>query len=462
MDKWLTNNTVAKIVALSVAVMLWLVLHAEFHARPQEAPPPAYGERLMLDVPVDVKRDANTDVEVSPSKVTAHLYGPLLAMDRLVAGEVKALADVRGKAAGEHTVPLVLTGLPSGVGGRADPQSVRVSVIRLGEAMFGAHVRIGTASTIEDLRPPPKGARIQLTPAKIKAYGREDAVHSIAQVYALIAPDAWAQAEKAGRLTGYTAPLVAVDASGKAVAVRLEPAQATVEATLEGVTREVPLELAIDGAPADGYAVTSIRLLPPVVAVNGPSERLGALTTIRLGPLSVDGAKADIRQVLDVPLPDGLSSVNPKQVEVLIRIGPKADEAVWTVPLHWSEKAGMHVELKDMSAPEVRITVRGAPEALDALKPETLSAVLDTGDLGPGVYTLTPHVALPAGIELVKTEPNTVSVEITTRSGGDGASSLPTTAPPTPPAAAPGAWPKPGSPAEGSGDDGSKSGGPLR
>jgi hypothetical protein len=61
---------------------------------------------------------------------------------------------------------------------------------------------------------------------------------------------------------------------------------------------------------------------------------------------------------------------------------------------------------------QVAVTVRGTANAVTALDPAALSAVLNVSGRAPGSYDLVPTVSLPAGISLVGISPGSVTAVI--------------------------------------------------
>ncbi|CAM3517728.1 CdaR family protein [Hydrogenibacillus schlegelii] len=410
MDKWLANNTVAKGVALAVAFMLWFILHTDFGGRTAEAPP-VYGERWLYDVPVRVLHDDGAEAEAKPERVKVRLFGTAQAMEAVRAADVVAVADVRGRSTGRHAVSLLVAGLPPGVVGTSDPRTVQVNVVRQGEARLPVAVRLGRPEAPEAWKALPPDARVTVTPSEVRLSGPESAVRAAKGAYALLPPERWPEAEAQGRLGGVEAPLVAVDAEGRPLSLRLEPAAVRLDVVLGTVTAVLPVELQLTGAPADGYQVLAVRVTPATVRVKGSPEVLAKLKTVPAGPLSIAGARADVVAKVPLHLPPGVASADGSQVEAAVGIGPREGEATFTVPLKAPAPPG-HTVVVQGDVQSVEIVVRGDPSAVQAIRPEALRAVLPTAGLSAGSYTLAPAIDLPPGVTLVRMTPPAVDVEI--------------------------------------------------
>jgi hypothetical protein len=82
----------------------------------------------------------------------------------------------------------------------------------------------------------------------------------------------------------------------------------------------------------------------------------------------------------------------------------------------------------------VLLTVGGTLEALDAVDPAGIAALLDVAGLGPGTTAVTVTARLPAGVSFVAASPPEVTVTVTP---------VATPAPTVSPAALPAATPTP-------------------
>lgn len=61
------------------------------------------------------------------------------------------------------------------------------------------------------------------------------------------------------------------------------------------------------------------------------------------------------------------------------------------------------------------VTLRGSREELSALQDNEVLALVDLTGLGPGQYRLPVHVDVPSTVQLAKTSPETVNVEVRVR-----------------------------------------------
>ena len=88
--------------------------------------------------------------------------------------------------------------------------------------------------------------------------------------------------------------------------------------------RRVKVEPDIDGHPADGYEVTSVKSDPDTVEVSGPENALKALSAAITEPVSVADQTRTVREVVTIGVPDStLRLRTPQTAVVTVTIAPR-------------------------------------------------------------------------------------------------------------------------------------------
>ena len=190
--------------------------------------------------------------------------------------------------------------------------------------------------------------------------------------------------------------------------VDVEPARVPVR--LEEV-REVtlPVRVTHSGEPADGYRIDSIKVAPASVVVTGPASTVGALQAVEIEPLDLNGLATSVERPVTLVRPEPLLSVTPERV--LARIAVRQIRLTREL-----KRVPVNVRNVDrpfqLHPPHVNLTVRGPQNAVRDLELEARSVYVDGSGYGVGTYTVEANVLLPAGVELVKREPATLSLRI--------------------------------------------------
>ena len=129
------------------------------------------------------------------------------------------------------------------------------------------------------------------------------------------------------------------------------------------------------------------------------------------GIAAVSGATADVEATVGLDLPEGVAALGVDQVRVTITIRPRTGTRTF--------EAGVQVmnggpDLAYRPAIDrVLLTVGGTLEALDAVDPARIAALVDVAGLGPGTTAVPVTALLPAGVSLVAASPPEVTVTVT-------------------------------------------------
>ena len=105
--------------------------------------------------------------------------------------------------------------------------------------------------------------------------------------------------------------------------VQVGPSTLTMEFEMSGI-RVVPVEPDLDGRPADGYEVTSVKSEPETVEVAGPETALKRLQAAITEPVSVSEQTRTVREVVTIGVPDStLRLRTPQTAVVTVTISPR-------------------------------------------------------------------------------------------------------------------------------------------
>lgn len=91
-------------------------------------------------------------------------------------------------------------------------------------------------------------------------------------------------------------------------------------------TLNVALRPTIEGTPAPGFVLASLRVVPEQVAIQGPESRLDGVDFVETTPVSVEGATSPVTAMVQPVLPDPLLRLlSAVPVQVLVQIEPRAE-----------------------------------------------------------------------------------------------------------------------------------------
>ena len=175
----------------------------------------------------------------------------------------------------------------------------------------------------------------------------------------------------------------------------------------------VPVTAEIIGSPNKDFEVESHMLTPSEVKIQGAATRLEALDKIFV-PVDVGGRSEDftVTQKALAVAKDGMDmqDVTIDPAEIIVRTKLKKRIQTVTVPVKVAYKGELPAGLKITSATvnPFKVTVSGAPSAVDNLKELNLEPV-DLGKITKNA-TVPAKILLPAGVTAAR---ETVDVDLT-------------------------------------------------
>ena len=208
-------------------------------------------------------------------------------------------------------------------------------------------------------------------------------------------------------------PLVPRTARGYDIAgVRVEPQNAVVEVP---IVRQIsyatlPILPEIKGIPAPGYWVSGARVEPISLGVVGPQDVLQPIGVLKTQPVDVSNVSSSFTKIVGVDLPNGVTLAAANVVQVRVTVEPLKGTAVFQIA---PQILGVSINyIAEAQARSVEVTVSGEGPALQNLKPNQVSVLVNLNGESPGVYLVEPQVRLPAGFQLLRVSPATFSVTI--------------------------------------------------
>jgi YbbR domain-containing protein len=401
MDRLLYNNTVLKIIAGFLAILLWFVVHSG-----DDTLVPSSGITMttqqLRDKAVTVLYDQRDFSLVGEPKVTLNIHGSYLdVMNTISFGDsIKVIADATKLGEGVHDVPVIVTGVPKGV--TIDDAKVTIHL----EANVNNEFSI---KLVTDGKPKP-GYNVGdavLSPQKVFASGPKSAVNSIDQVVANISLDG------AEESIHTSVPLVALDKAGKQVkGITLSHDRVDVNIPINKPSKSVALRLQFKGDIAPGYAVESVDQTSSVT-VFGSAKALDSLDSFPAPVIDLTGVSKTTKFNLNLTLPEGITAVQPQQVSVTVNVVPATQRTFTDIPLKVTGlKAGQSYTLVGTASDKVQVTVEGASSLIEKLTAQDINAFVDVTNQPGGRQDVRIQASAPNFIKLVEIKPATVTLDL--------------------------------------------------
>jgi YbbR domain-containing protein len=208
---------------------------------------------------------------------------------------------------------------------------------------------------------------------------------------------------------------VALDASDQPIPeVDLRPRRIIVDVEVEARGRSVPVLVQTFGSPAPGFETVDRVVNPSTVLLDGPENILNDLVSVVTEPVSIEGATAPVSaRVALASLPPEIRLVEPSDGQVTVVVQVRQRGVTQTLPDQEVTVNDLAPGLRAMVVPRtISVVIFASEDALTAMRAGTVQVTIDAEDLGPGTYEVPLSVAVPPGVQWIRTEPATVEVTI--------------------------------------------------
>jgi len=356
--------------------------------------------------------------DLSKETVRVVLRAPRSSWDNLTLDDFIAYIDLTGLDQGVHDVDVHA----EVVDPRVDILTVtrpelRVQLDRTAEKEVPVRVDVMDSTAFGfDWQPP------LVTPMTVTVRGPETQVSqasvAVAEVFLRNAKN---QVER-------TEPLVAQNAQEQPVPrVEVSPAEARIIVPVEEWPgrKEVAVRVNLEGQPAPGYRLSTVRVNPSTVVLLGNADVLAAVPGfVETEPVALAGATSEIQRRLQLRVPDGVTVLEGRIVDVTASITPiQGGATIRQEPVIQGLDAG----LEDAVAIDTLDVILSGPlPLLESLGADDVFVILDLTGLLPGNHTVTPRVVAPTEIQAEGVIPERVEVVISIRSTPEAATATET------------------------------------
>ena len=266
------------------------------------------------NIPVYVDMDSQLyTVTGLPESVTLRIEGSsssLLAVAGNASYRVKT-PNLNELGTGKHMITLQVTGLPSGVKGTVSPETVEIMIEKKSTVELPVSVNVNRSN----LPGAYKNGQALVSPARVTISGPESLINQVEMVVANVTVPENAKAD-------YTSSVAvqALDATGKPLALKVEPEQVQVRVPITMNSKRVPLVLTTTGSAGSQYTY-QLKSDIKEVTILGAQEVLDRLTAI---PVVVDVSQMTktTTQAVKLTLPTGVDSVTPENISVEVVVTP--------------------------------------------------------------------------------------------------------------------------------------------
>lgn len=387
------------LLAIALAIVIWLIaVSQENPVSTQDFP-----ERIPVTVRgLDTQLQSVQDLGAETVRVT--LRAPQSAWADLDAADLGATVDLSDYGSGTHDVPITaIVNDPRVTVLAVSPPSLRIQLDPVESKTLTVTAQVLDAPAFGY----DAGAPV-VTPPTITVQGPSTQVDLVTQI---VAPVYLLNAKSQVERTVEARALNRQNQQVEGVELNTTFVHVVVPVEQWPGRKEVAVRINLVGQPAAGYRLSTVRAEPSTVVLQGQAEVLASVPGyIETEPLSIDGATSDVRQRLNLVVPEGVTVFDGGNVQAVVSITPIEGGTTVTVrPI----VQGLGPNLEATVSPEtVDVILSGPIPLLDSLNTDDMFVILDLSGLLPGTHVVTPRVVLPDGIRQEGVLPETVEVVI--------------------------------------------------
>lgn len=406
MDRWLKNNLIVKILAVVLALMLWMVVNQEriFVKETPIATPDTISKEINRVPITGYLTDDDLVILDMEKSIDLVLRGKRELLAAVTPTSYEVFVELAGYGEGKHSVPIKTKGFPAGVEVELRPAMIDVTIeAKLAKEMAVMVETVGTPRSAYTLETP----TISPTHIQVKAARSQLEKIAVAKVFVNV-DDAISNLKR-------QAGVKILDADGNDISAEIIPTTVEVNVPITPPSVTVDVQPTFTGDVPSGYAIAKVETNVNEVTVFGPPEVVEQIKEYRLP--AIDLGALTSTQSLSIPLLDadidigGIVDILPKEVTVTITIVPSQVLPIPGQPI-LVQGLSNDDQITFVTPPGgmLDLTLEGAPEILQGITSTSVRASINVNGLPHGEYEIPIDWVIPTYTKLTKDIPNTVKV----------------------------------------------------
>ena len=399
-DRLLFNNRHGKLVALVLAVLLYVVVN--FNSMTSVYTSSLRSTRSLENVTVTAKYNNDT-FELSGLPETADIYvtGEAANVVNAISAGGSVVADLEGLTEGSHEVRLGSEGFGDNVKVVVDPTVVNVTLKKKTTQQFDLSWDFINRDKMEAVYS--VGTPV-FDYTKVNVRASRDTLNSIAFVKALI--------DVGGKADDFEqdARLIAYDATGTPVKADIVPDTVHVSVPVTSPNKTVAIEVQISGEVPEGKAISTITTDQQTVTIYGSETVLSGIEKVVV-TLNASTITKDSTILRPIVLPAGVNSSNINQITMNVTLGEEVSRIINNVPINYRNNIHNYKASQPQNKTTTSVTVYGTQENIAQINVEDINVYVDMKDAMPGLQEFQLLVDQPAN-RLVRYSLNEATYEL--------------------------------------------------
>ncbi|MDF2947946.1 MAG: YbbR-like protein YbbR [Bacillales bacterium] len=384
MDKLLDNKWVMRIIALLLAVMLYMSVSLEDQTRkPSENFFSVTSDKEIIEeIPLQLYYDTeNLVISGYPKTVSVELEGPNSIMKTTkLQKNFTIYADLRNLELGAQRVPLRIENLSDKLTVKITPAEIFINIQEKITKDFPIEVDFINRSKME---PGYSISGYEIKPSKAILTGAKRDIDKVAIVKAFVNVSGVNESfEQEAKVYSY-------DANGNRLNVEIKPDKVNVKVDVKSPSKTVPIELQVTRGLGDDYSLT--KLAPLTTEVKIFSKKQSILDVIdSLKDIPVDLGDVKENSILEIKIPriPGIDRIEPSSIKVKVEIEKKVKKTFEGITVKANNiPSELDFEFIEPKEGKVDVTISGAPSILKNITQNDISAFINITENEPGTFT---------------------------------------------------------------------------
>ncbi|GAA0500539.1 CdaA regulatory protein CdaR [Salinibacillus aidingensis] len=395
MDKWLKSPWFIRIISLLLAIGLYVSVSLSDNEASALLPKSSSETATMSNIPLQVRMDEEKYVVRGvPQTVNVSIEGSggiVTTTERVRAFNV--FVDLEKLEPGKHDVRVQHQGFSNNLSVNIEPQTIEVVIEERATKEFNAEVDILNQDQLNEgmiLGDP------SVDPETVEVTGGKSEVDKIAMVKAIVDLNK-IDGEK---ISVDNAPVKVYDEQGNELNVFVDPSTVQVDIPVEGGQKEVPLSVQTKGELPNGLSLQSISTKPETVTVFGQESLLKDVKEISNLTVDLSSFEKDGSVEIDVPLPSGLTRVEPSTVQAQIDVEETVEKILEDIPVQVNGlEEGRDITFIEPENQAITVTVMGTEKQLQEITAEDFTATIDVQGYYEGEFDAEIQINGPEGFD---------------------------------------------------------------
>ncbi|CDQ21402.1 CdaR family protein [Halobacillus karajensis] len=322
MDNWFRSVWFIRIISLMLAGLLWVTVNVEDNMDSDSLffNQSSSDVEVIENIPLEIRFDsAEYVVSGIPQEVSVSVEGPTSAVAPVARQKnFTVYVDLNGLGPGTHEVSLQHSGISNQLAVTLDPKNIEVTIE---EKVTQDHEVNIDYSNQRNLDANLELGEPDVSPQEVSITGASSVIERVASVKAIIDVG-----EATESIEAQEAPVKVYDNQGNELNVLVEPTAVNVDVPITKRMKSVPINVVPRGGNTEGVLIESVSTETEEVTISGPQEVLDEIDELPEVPVDVSEITEDQTVEVDIPLPEGATSVDPETIDVDVEVGKSDGE----------------------------------------------------------------------------------------------------------------------------------------